>query len=160
MCRKVKSSLQKTIQKKYKNTLNGNVWVVMWRSFSILFFFPQFYALLSNAAILSIDCPWLNDSLTCDFSTLQLHESNIHLVETILWIFNYDLFPGSWYMVRYSVVMLGISSTSELPIRHIITRVNNHVVLINHPAFSHLIQEENSWNLYGNTKDCEYPKQS
>lgn len=46
------------------------------------------------------DCPWLRMVLPRIFLlTLQWHERDAYSVETILWIVNFDLFPGSRCMV-------------------------------------------------------------
>lgn len=59
------------------------------------------------------------------FLTLWRCESHTYSVETVLWIFQFNLFPGYRHVVWYSLMMLGSSSELQLPVRHTVTRAND-----------------------------------
>jgi len=52
---------------------------------------------------------WTYDGSSYDFSTLQCCKSDTHPVETVISNFEFWSFPGSWYVVHSSLMMLVIA---------------------------------------------------
>lgn len=71
----------------------------------------------------------ISDGSTCNFSTLQWCKSDINAVETVPWIANFDLFPGSRYAMWSSLVVPG---SPVSPSSHSATLTNAPVATL-HP---------------------------
>lgn len=70
---------------------------------------------------LSADSPWF---IKVWLRILSLYNSR-KAVKIILQFLNFYLSLGWWYVVPYSVVMLGSSSDPRIPVSHMIMKVNN-----------------------------------
>ena len=127
MCRKVKMwSLEKKIQREaFQNIWNGNVWAVVWRFWRSFFFF-LFWIFFSNCMLyfqmFQYQIQIVPTLLFNQFSTLQLWESNTHLVKTMLWIFTFSGLLISSMILSHDA---RFSSEPQLPVSHMIMRVNN-----------------------------------
>lgn len=68
-----------------------------------------------------------------NFSTIQWCENDLHSVESVPQVLNFNLLQGQLSVVQYSLVMLDSSFEPQLPVKHVIMRVNKDTLGILNP---------------------------